>query len=193
MNSEPNMLEPGAGAPVAPEPGPQLPNRLQPGADSSPQTPASAPSQLSDMMQHFGGMQDQAAARFNKMKQACQTLAKVRGELDSLLALGDTVTQEDVVKAGSGLVAAGLSAPAVAGLLADMPPDGEALQAWVSQHDQQTQAREAQAQHALAITRHELGLTAIRHIIGHSAEAQAQPQLAAGDNPLAPQEPGNAN
>lgn len=185
MEADSNMLQPGAGGAVAPEPSSELPNRLQPGgAQVEAGQPQPQPAGGSAMMQHFGDLQDQAAARFAKMKQACQTLDKVRKELDHLVALGDTVTQEDVVKAGSGLVAAGLGAAAVAGILADMPDGGEALQGWVVQHDQETQQREAQAQRALAITRHELGLTAFRHIIGHSAETAEQPAAPADSNPL---------
>lgn len=138
------------------------------------------------MMGHFGSMQDQAAARFSKMKEATAKLAVVRKELDGLSALGDTVTQDDIVKASSSLVAAGLGAVQVAGLLADMPDGGPALQAWVQQHDQQTRVREQQAEQALAITRHEMGLTALRHIIGASAEGQQQQQQAQPPSPASP-------
>lgn len=115
-------------------------------------------------------------------------LAKVREQMDKLTALADTVTQDDVVEAAGKLVGAGLGSVAVAGILASMPEDGEALQGWVRQQDQQIVQREAQAVRALQLTRHQLGVTAMKSIIGHSAEqhaaqlplvAQAKARLAA--------------
>lgn len=173
MDTSDMTLEAGSGGPVAPEKTGSNP------LDISGAPPSAAP--LSDMMQHFGGAQDQAAARYSKMKAAVATLSSVRKEMDGLVALHDTVSQEDVVKAAGRLVASGLGAVPVAGLLADMPPDGEALQRWVQQQDQGVTVREQQAERALALTRHELGLVALRNIIGHSAESaqlsgQPQPQ-----------------
>lgn len=174
MDDSSTELTSGFGQPVAPET-----------PDSSPAIPAPRSPSPSPMMGHFGDLQDQAALRFQRMQEATSKLAVVRKELDGLTALGDMVTQDDVVKAASGLVAAGLGSVQVAGLLADMPDSGPALQAWVAQHDKQTQVREAQAQQALAVTRHQMGLTALRHLMGASAEGGPSPQPpSAPSNPL---------
>lgn len=184
-----NMLEIGNGGAPAPS---EVPTNREQEGEVGPMLQQGEPQNPSDMLQHFGSVQDQAAARFQKMKQATSTLAKVRTELDGLVALGDTLTQEDVTKAGGGLVAAGLSSVGVAGLLADMPQSGEPLQAWVAQHDVQTRQREQQAQQALAITRHEMGLTAFRHLVAHGAEGAGQGQQPAdAQPPVNPMELGN--
>jgi len=43
----------------------------------------------------------------------------------------------------------------MASILADMPPEGEALQAWVTQHDQQIAQREQQLSKVQGLVRHE--------------------------------------
>lgn len=166
----------------------------------SPATPQQAPSP-SPMMAHLGGLHSIAEARYDKLSKAEGTLAKVRAEMDKLLALRDTVSEDDVIDAAAGLVAAGLTAGAVAGLLSNMPEAPQALEAWVAKHDQDVQQREAQLQQQLVLARHEMGVSAMRALIGHSAESgggaqapqQAQPQPAQGpeppslsSNPLAP-------
>ena len=176
-----NLLSPGFAGPVAPRPADADANPMQASPDQAPPTAASP------MMQHFGSAQDVAAARYAKMKEATAKLAATRKELDGLTALGDTVSQEDVIKAASGMVAAGIGAPAVAGILADMPEGGAALQGWIAEHDAAVRQREAQAQQALTITRHEMGVAALRHIIAHSSEGMGQAPPAAGPQMSAPQ------
>jgi hypothetical protein len=143
-------------------------------------------------MAHFGQAQDKAAAQYEKMKEASKKLTVAQTQLDGLVALADTVSQDDVVKAASRLVAAGVGAVQVATLLADMPPDGQALQGWVAAQDQKIGKAAAQAKVALALTRHQMGVAAMRSVIGHSAE-QHQTRLASArlaamnNNALAPQ------
>jgi hypothetical protein len=163
MDTSMNALAPGSGGPVAPEPAVESGVLPQP-------VPAPSP-----MASHFGSAQDQVALQYQRMQKATAMLRRVRGEMDKLMALADTVKQEDVVEAAGRMVADGLGSVQVAGILATMPQDGEALQAWVRQQDLGIQHREGQAERALALVRHELGLAAFRSIIGHSAEAQQPP------------------
>lgn len=142
-------------------------------AGDSPLVPPPMP-QASAMMQHFGGRLEQAQAQYQRMKESQARLVAVRKELDRLVALGDTATSEDLVKAGSGLVACGLQAVAIATLLADAPDSGPELQTWIEQHDAASRQREAQNAQALAVTRHELGSAALRTLMGHGAEQAGQ-------------------
>ncbi len=175
-----NQLEPGQGGEVAP----RAPEQSQsPAMDSPPPGP-------SPMEQHFSSGLDKAQQQYTKMKGAVKLLGNVRKEMDKLVGLADTVTQDDVVEASAKIVAAGVGATAMAGLLAQMPDSGEALQAWVAQFDQGVAQREAQAQRALDLTRHHLGMVAFRGIMAHSAEAGEQqgeasaPESSPPSNPL---------
>jgi len=113
---------------------------------------------------------DVASARLDKLDAAGALLGKVRTELDSLVKMGDTVSQDDVIKSSGKLVAAGLAPMAVAGLLADMPQaGGEALQAWVRQHDMQVRQREQQLATVHAQARHQAGIAGMQLLAGHSA------------------------
>jgi len=113
---------------------------------------------------------DVASARLDKLDAAGALLGKVRAELDSLVKMGDTVSQDDVIKSSGKLVAAGLAPMAVAGLLADMPSGtgGEALQSWVRQHDMQVQQREQQLQQVHAQARHQAAIAGFQLLAGHS-------------------------
>lgn len=147
-----NELEAGMGAAVAPKP-----PREAPGAPPEP-----------SLQEYFAGQSQSALARYEKLAEADKRLKSVREELDRLLRLGDMISEDDVVEAGAGLVAAGLTAPAVAGLLADMPETPAALQSWVQQHDQQVKAREAQLDQVLTLARHELALTGFKSLAGRA-------------------------
>jgi hypothetical protein len=152
-------------------------------------SPGAAPSGDEDsaFLSALGDAHGQSRARFNKLTEADARLGAVRSALDSLVKLGDTVSQEDVVKAAGGLVGAGLSAPAIASMLADMPPDGEALQGWIAQQDQGVKQREAQLKAVTGMAQHQMGVEALRALIGHAAVGHAQRMAAqaASAGPLA--------
>ena len=122
-----------------------------------------------------------AKAKFDKLSEASALSGKVTKELADLVSLGDTVTQDDVVASAGKLVADGLNPLEVASLLADMPPGGEALQAWVASH---AQAAAAQAQtldvhHKIA--RHDMGMAALRELTGHAVIPGLQSPAQGGD------------
>ena len=112
-------------------------------------------------------------AQFEKIDSSKQTLERVRVQLDQLAKLGDNVTTEDVIKAGGGLVAAGLTPKAVAGLMATLPQGGgEALAGWVQQHEQMLEQQEQQNQQMHQMAAHQMGVSAIHALASHAHEAQ---------------------
>ena len=141
----------------------------------------------------MSALHDMTRARYDKLATAKSLLAKVRAELTPLAKMGDTVVQEDVINAAGKLVSHGLGAATVAGLLADMPPDGQALAAWVAQHMVGLQQREAQLAPVLTQTQHSLGVHAMQLLAANSmAGAQASAEIPTGPpEPLAspPAEP----
>ena len=161
---------------------------------SAPAAPAAQPPHLAALDQIHSANK----AQFEKVDSSRQTLLKVRAELDKLQKLGDSVTTEDVIKAGGGLVAAGLTPKAVAGLMATLPQGGgEALAGWVQQHEQMLDQQEQQNQQMHQLAAHQMGASAIHALASHAHEAQgpqapksmppaAAPAAAPASNPLMP-------
>lgn len=154
---------------------PQGPQALKP--PGSPQAPGG-----DDMMGHMTGQFDKMAQHYSKLKEAKGRTTVARSVLDSLAKMGDMVTQKDVVDGASKLVASGLGAEAIAGMLADMPPDGAALQGWVAQHDQELRQREAQLQQATQMVRFQMGTSALKLLATHAMHGTHLPPAA--DNAL---------
>src|SRR5258706_14477162 len=120
-----------------------------------------------DPISALSSMHEYTKARYGKMSEARNMLDKVRREMDKLLRLGDMVTPEDVTKAAGNLVGHGLSAPAVAQLISDMPTQGgETLQAWIAKHDEDVTKRGAVVRPVHEVARHEMGLSALRLLCG---------------------------
>ena len=185
-----NALEPGDGGPIGVagqdgaevQMGPRT-NEAAPAENSLGADPLPPPPPPSDMMQYFSALQDHAAARYQRVRQVEANLELVRKELDGLVALGDLVSQDDLTAAATQLVSAGLGAAAVAGVLADAPDGGAALQGWLAQKDLEIRGKEQQMEAAVALTRHEMMLASLRHIIAHSAEGQAAGQFSGAAGP----------
>lgn len=96
---------------------------------------------------------------------------RARIALAALAAMGDQVTQEDVVKEAGGLVAKGEDPLVLAGLLSDMPEKGEALAAWVADHAQKAAQTEAQIAQAHEMAKHQLGVNALHVLQAHGGGA----------------------
>ena len=172
-----NMLAPGAGQ--LPAASPDDDKAVQPGsAPSAPQasppgaTPSlsMAPPGLGEMQQHFTSQEDKMAQQYGKMKQAVGALQVMRNAWDKLAALGDTITPDAVVDVAGDMVAGGIPAVRLAGLLADMPEQPAQLQQWVAQQSQELAPKEAQAQKTLVAARYSLGHAAMQSLMSHSAE-----------------------
>lgn len=137
-------------------------------AASAPAAPAQPPHLAALDQIHSANKQ-----QFEKLDSSKQTLERVRAQIDQLAKLGDSVTTEDIIKAGGGLVAAGLTPKAVAGLMATLPQGGgEALAGWVQQHEQVLEQQEQQNKQMHQLAAHQMGVSAIHALASHAHEAQ---------------------
>lgn len=133
-------------------------------------------------------------AGYEQLQQAESKLSVVREGLESLMAKGDMVSQEDVVDVAGRIVAEGISPGAMAALLADMPQKPEEIAQWIAGHEAQLQQREAALLQVQGAVRHHMGVTALTDLKMNSpsvaeAEAGEAPQGPSapmpGANPLA--------
>lgn len=124
--------------------------------------------------------------RYEKLKAAGARIDVARKAMDTLAGMADTVTQDDVVNAAGKLVAAGSGAAEMAGMLAEMPPDGESLAGWIRQKDQKLREIENQLDQEIKAARYKMGVGALQHIAG----VQIASQFGASRAPAAPQTPG---
>lgn len=168
-------------------------------AGQAPQGQAQAAPQGGAMMQPnpppsalMAGMQAQHAAAAAKLDKVDEALAKakaVRTQLSHLTTLGDLVDEDDVVRAASKIVAAGVEPMTMASLLADMPTSGsEAIASWLAGQEQQFRQKEAQLNAMAGMVRHETGLAALRLLAAHRFGGLAEPAESppSGANPLMP-------
>lgn len=123
----------------------------------------------------------QAASQLGKLQEGKAMLGHLRTEFDSLMAMGDNVTPEDVIKAAGNLVGKGGDPMQLANKLADMPQGGQAIEAWIQQQATQLGQSEKMLDQQLALARHSAGnaalhLIAMHHIGEQFKQAGAQPQ-----------------
>lgn len=172
----------GADPMSAPQGAPQGQGQPQGQGGPTPAGAAGAPDSLSHI-----------EASYDKLRSAQGMLAKVRNGLDSLVTLGDTVTQDDVIKVAGKLVGAGLTPGGMASLLAEMPENPEQLMMWISQHDQDVTQREQQLNQMTDQFRHELGVQAMRKAMGAQPPGSgAQTPQAQPSQPMPSAPAGNA-
>jgi hypothetical protein len=99
----------------------------------------------------------------------------VRGEIDSLVKLGDAVTADDVVEGLGKMVAGGLSPEPLIAMMAGnpesgqppMPESGTALATWLQGHEAQLAQMEAQLAQAHQGAQLQLGQSAARVLLAH--------------------------
>lgn len=108
--------------------------------------------------------------QYDKLMAAGKLLDAVSAGLMELHELGDTVTGEDVTRVAGELVAKGLDATAMAGMLAEMPEKGELLAQWVDAHLADLAEREAQLEFVTKGLRQQLGVQAMRGLMAQYAE-----------------------
>lgn len=102
---------------------------------------------------------------YQKLVQADRMLGVLRGEMDKLALMGDTVAPEDVIAAAGRVVGHGVPARELATLLADMPSQaGQGLSAWVAQQDQGLMQQEAHVAQMREIAQHRMGVSAVREM-----------------------------
>jgi hypothetical protein len=128
-----------------------------------------------DMLSGLDQEHSEATATHSKVSDVGKMLELTRKEMDSLAALGEAVTSEDVIKGAAGLVAAGGDPKALAAMMAGdpasgtppMPSDGAQLAAWVKQQDQFVRQKEAQFAQVVQQTRHQQGVTGLQLLAAH--------------------------
>lgn len=74
-------------------------------------------------------------AQFSKSGEAMEVLHKTKAEMDKLVNLGDSVTEDDVMRAAGSFVSFGADPHKVATMLADTPQAGPQLAQWVAKQD----------------------------------------------------------
>jgi hypothetical protein len=117
-------------------------------------------------------------AKYEKLMQAGEMLSRVRESMDALVALQDVVTPEDVIDQAGKLVSAGLDSSSVVAILAEMPDNSEALQAWVQTQNANVQEREAQLEEVTRDIRHQMGVVGLKMVLktGAASPGEASPQ-----------------
>jgi hypothetical protein len=158
----------------------------------SPAEVAPATSAPHPLISGMTALHDMTRAKYDKLAEAKGLLEKIKKELLPLAKMGDTVSQDDVIKAAGKIVGHGLGAGAVAGLLADMPQDGQPLAAWVAQHLLGIQQREQQLAPVLTGIQHELGVHSLQLLAAHSIHGGPQVPTPGEGNPLTQVGPGPA-
>lgn len=136
--------------------------------------PAEAPQTLESFAEGLG-------AKYEKLMQAGEMLSRVRESMDALVALQDVVTPEDVIDQAGKLVSAGLDSSSVVAILAEMPDNSEALQAWVQTQNANVQEREAQLEEVTRDIRHQMGVVGLKMVLktGAASPGEASPQAPA--------------
>lgn len=138
-------------------------DHLQGIADKMP--PSRGPDELGLKQQH-----DVARATYDKVKDSRRMLDHIRVELDKLADMADTVTPQDVIGAAGRLVGHGVPAREMAVLLSDMPQGaGQGLASWIQAHDMLARQQEAEVDRVANISRHRLGVTALKDLAGEHA------------------------
>lgn len=127
------------------------------------------------MADAIGQAHSTAASQVKKLEEDRAMLDHLRTEFTSLLAMGDNVTPEDVIKAAGALVGKGGDPMALASKLADMPQGGQAIAAWVKQNADSLTASERQVEQQLAVSRHGAGAAALHLLAMHHIASKFQP------------------
>lgn len=149
-------------------------NPGMPQAPAAPQTDSMAGPQAPDMnglLPHMEAGLQQNAAQYGKIKEVIGKAQVIRTQLDELVKMGDMVTTEDLVHHASKLVAKGIGAAEIAGILSEAPEQGEALAGWINMKDQKLRQEEAQLQQMASLSRHNMGVSSLR-LLGAHAMAQ---------------------
>lgn len=124
---------------------------------------------------HIEQAHGQAQAQFGKLKEMEGKLDKVRLGLTKLAKMGDVVTSEDVIKEAGNLVAEGLDPQTIAGMMADMPENSQALAGWIAKQVQGITQKEGQIDQALAKARGQLGATSLALVAHHAGQVPPAP------------------
>lgn len=116
---------------------------------------------------------------YGKLREARGRMDVIKNVLGKLVSMGDMVTQEDVIKSASKIVAAGVEPKGIAAMLADMPEKGELIAPWLAQHQEEIAQKEQQLDSVMGEVQHHMGTEAMRQLMGQ----QDAPQQGASPSP----------
>ena len=162
-----------------------------PGADSdSVDVPGVGPIKKGQSVYHTEHAYNRAV--YGKLVDAARMLDHIRGEMDKLTVMGDTVTPEDVIGSAGRLVGHGVPARELAQILSDMPTQaGQGLAAWVAQNDALVTQQEAHVAQMREIAQYRMGASAMQVLAANHLMERGQ-QRAAAAGGLAPRARGGA-
>jgi hypothetical protein len=134
-----------------------------------------------------------AQAQYKKAAMAEKMLDEIKGGLDRLQQMGDSVSLEDVMQEAGDLVGLGADPSQLAGMLATAPPGGQALAGWIIQQDQTVSQNEQQIRPYVELARHSLGVAAMHVLmidhIKQGTKQQAVNSSGGGGPPTASAQP----
>lgn len=151
-----------------------------------------------DPMAEVATAHSQAKAQYDELSDISDMQEATRAELDKLVAMGDAVSLEDVMKGMAGLVGAGANPKALTAMMAGnpaqgqqpMPSGGQALAAWLQQQDQFVKGHEqamagAKAQAAHSTVASALQMLSAHHMVAKSGSGSSPgPLPSTSPNPL---------
>jgi hypothetical protein len=105
---------------------------------------------------------DRSIALYQAVLKHARIDAALRKQIDALRKKADLVTQDDAIETSGALVRAGLPASFVAGMLADMPEGGAALQTWVERQSRLLAGDEFMVGTVLRLVRHRMGVEGLK-------------------------------
>ena len=149
----------------------------------APFAPASSPAGAPDpIVAHH----EAAKAAHDKVGYAVTQLREARTDLDKLVGMGDSVTDEDVLQSMAKWTANGADPKSLIALMAGnpangqppMPSGGEALKGWLADHDTQMKQMEQQLAQVHEQTGQQLGTAALRVLASdHMRQKMALPSM----------------
>jgi len=128
-------------------------------------------------------------AQFTHIGEVKSNLDGISKLLDKLTDLGDVVTEDDIVKTAGQIVGKGwMPADQMAGILADMPPNGggTALAKWVLAHDIQIKQQLLQVTQLQEMAGHQMGVTAHQAVV-EALTGREPPDVQGGGQAPGPQ------
>lgn len=165
-----NPLSMGASGPQAePQPGQMDGTPMAPSPSGIPQEPQG---------------EGQLVGAYAKLKEARGRMDVIQNVLGKLVELGTNVSPDDVVDSAGKIVAAGVSPEGMASMLAEMPEQPELLAAWLAEHKGVIDQKEKELDLVTRNVQHEMGVQALRGLLGQQAAQDIGQALGAASNPL---------
>lgn len=161
-------------------------NELTPGQGPAPQPQPGLPESHGGLQSTIDMAHKAARGQVAKLQDSLGMVDHVRQELGTLSALGEAVTPEDVIKGAGTLVGHGADPVGMAGLLADMPEGGQALNAWLQQQTAKVTQNEQQLQQQMLGARHTAATAALHSLTMNHISSK----FAAAQQPTAAPQPG---